>query len=59
MIHQTISGRASGKDGIYKAAGPNALGAFHDVLFTVWEEEMMPDDFYDALIVSFYKKKGN
>ena len=62
-IHQTISGRASGKDGIpaetYKAAGPDALGAFHDVQLTVWEEETMSDDFHDALIVSLYKKKGN
>ena len=37
--HQTISGRPSGKDcipaEIYKAAGPDALGAFHDVLLTV------------------------
>ena len=37
-IHQTISSRASGKDGIpaeiYKAAGPDALEAFHDVLLS-------------------------
>ena len=62
-IHQTISGRALGKDGnpaeIYKVVGPDALGAFHKVLLTVWEEEMMPDDFRDALIVSLYKKKGS
>ena len=36
----TISSRASKKDGIlaeiYKAVGPSALGAFHDVLLTVW-----------------------
>ena len=59
-IHQTISGRALGKVGIpaeiYKAAGPNALGAFHNVLLTVWEEEIIPDDFRDALIISFYEK---
>ena len=63
VIHQTITGRASGKDGIpveiYEAAGPDALGAFHDVLLTIWEEEMMPDDFCDALIISLYKKKGS
>ena len=60
-IHQTISSRASGKDGIpaeiYKAAGHDAFGAFHGVLLTVWEEEMMPDDFCDALIVTLYKNK--
>ena len=63
VIHQIVSGRESGKVGIpaeiYKAAGPDALVAFHDVLLTVWEEEMMPDDFCDALIVSLYKKKGS
>lgn len=62
-IHQTNSGRASGKDGIpaeiYKAAGPNALEAFHDVLKNIWEEEKMPDDFRDALIVALYKNKGS
>ena len=64
MIHQTNSGRALGKDGIpakiYKAAGPNALKAFHDVLLSVWEEEEMLDDFRDALIVSLYNsREGN
>ena len=62
-IHLAISGRASGRDGIpteiYKAAGPDVLEAFHDVLLTVLEEEMMLDDFRDALIVSLYKKKGS
>ena len=62
-IHETISGRASGKDGIpaeiYKAAGPDTLGAFHDVLLTVWEKETMPDDFHNALIISLWKKKGS
>ena len=61
-IHQTSSGRASGKNGIpaeiYKAPGPNALEAFHDVLLSIWEEEM-PDNFRDARIVSFYKNKGS
>ena len=62
-IHQTSSGRASGKDGIpaeiYKAAGPNALEAFRNVLLSNWEEEKMPDDFRDALISSLYKNKGS
>ena len=44
---------------IYKAAGPNALEAFHDVLQSIWEEERMPDDFRDALIFSLYKNKGS
>ena len=62
-IHLTISGRASRKDGIpdeiYKAAGPDALGAFHHILLTVWEKKMISDDFRDALIVYLYKKKGS
>ena len=62
-IHQTISGRASRKDStpaeIYKAVGPDTHGAFHDVLLTVWKEEMMPDDCRDAQIISLYKKKGS
>ena len=62
-ICQTNSGRASGKNGIpaeiYKTAGPNALQAFHDVLLRIWEEEKMPDDFRNALIVSLYKNKGS
>ena len=53
-IHKTTSGRASGKDGIpaeiYKAACPNALEAFHDVLLGIWEEEKMPDDFRETLM---------
>ena len=62
-IKQMNSDRASGKDGIpaeiYKAAGPEAINAFHDVLFRIWEQEKMPDDFRDALIVSLYKNKGS
>ena len=62
-IIQTNSGRALGKAGIsaelYKAAGPNALEAFHGVLQSIWEEEKMPDDFRDALILSLFKNKGS
>ena len=46
-ILHTNSGRTSGKDSIpaeiYKAAGPNALEAFHDVLQSIWEEEEIQD----------------
>ena len=28
-------------------------------LLSIWEEEKMPDDFRDALIVSLYKNKGS
>lgn len=61
-IFQTNSGRASGRDDIpaeiYKAVGPNALEAFH-VLQSIWEEEKMPDDFHNTLIISLYKNKGS
>ena len=62
-INKTNSGRASGKDSIpaeiFKAAGPKALETFHDILLQVWEEEQMPADFKDALIVALYKNKGS
>lgn len=44
---------------IYKAAGPNLLGAFYYVPQSIWEEEKMPDDVRAALIVSLYKNKGS
>lgn len=47
------SNRASGKDSIpaeiFKAAGPNALEAFHDVLQSIRIEEGMPETFIIAL----------
>ncbi|XP_022106607.1 uncharacterized protein LOC110987813 [Acanthaster planci] len=62
-IHQTSSGRASGKDSIpaeiYEAVGPNALKALFNALQSVWDEEKMRDGFLDTLIVSLYKSKGS
>lgn len=56
------SNRAAGKDSIpaeiFKAAGPKALGAFHDVLQSIWSEEDMAEDFHKPLIVALYKRKG-
>ena len=61
-IKQTSSGKAAGGDNIpaelFKAAGPGALGAFHNILTSIWEEENMPQDFRDATVVSLFKK-GN
>ena len=55
-ISQLNTNRASGKDGIpaeiYKAASPNTLESFHHVLNSIWDEEEMPEDFRDALIVA-------
>ena len=62
-LKQTNSGRASGKDGIpaeiYKAAGPRAMEVFLDIIQSIWDQEKMPDDFRDALIVALYKNKGS
>ncbi|XP_022796245.1 uncharacterized protein LOC111334693 [Stylophora pistillata] len=62
-IKQTSSGKAPGKDGIpaeiYKAAGPATLNAFHSLLYSIWEEEDIPQEFRDATIISLYKKKGS
>ena len=62
-INQMNSDRASGKDGIpaeiYKAAGPGATEVFYDIIQRIWEQEKMPDDFRDALIVALYKNKGS
>ena len=54
------NGKAVGPDGIpvevYKAAGADLVEKLH-VLFTrIWEEEVIPSDFRDALIVKFFKK---
>ena len=62
-ISQLNTNRASGKDGIpaeiYKAASPNTLESFHQVLNSIWDKEEMPEDFHDALIVAIYKNKGS
>ena len=45
-IHQMNSDRAPGKDRIpaklYKAAGPEAIDVFHDILSHIWEQEKVP-----------------
>uniref|UniRef100_UPI00398F0602 uncharacterized protein n=1 Tax=Pristiophorus japonicus TaxID=55135 RepID=UPI00398F0602 len=62
-INQMSTGKVPGKDGIlakiYKAVGPATLEAFHDIITSIWEEEDMPQDFCDGMIVSLYKNKGN
>ena len=61
-ILQINSDGAPGKGDIpaepYKAVGPNVLEAFHAVLWSISDEEKMPDDFRGALIVSLFKNKG-
>ena len=55
--------QAPGKDGIpakmYKAAGPEAIDVFHNILSHIWEQGKMPEDFWDALIVALYTNKGS
>ena len=62
-IKQMNSGRASVKDGIpaeiYKTAGPRAMKVFLDIIQHIWDQEKMPEDFPDALIVALYKNKGS
>ena len=62
-IKQMNSGRASGKDGIpveiYKTTGPRAMEVFLDSIQRNWDQEKMPEDFRDALIVALYKDKGS
>ena len=54
------SGKTLGADGIpaelYKALGTTAFKAVHDILVSIWEENCMPVDFRDAIIVTLYKK---
>ena len=61
-LMQTNSGRASCKDGIpaeiYKT-GPRAMEVFLDIIQSIWDQEKMPEDFRDALIVALYKNKGS
>ena len=62
-IKQTNSGTALGKDGIpaeiYKAASLKAKEVFLDIIQRIWDQEKMPEDFRDALIVALYKNKGS
>ena len=55
--------RASDKEEIpvqvYEAAGPSTLDAFHYILLSIWENEEMPEDSRDAIIVALYTKKGS
>ena len=55
------SNRASGKDSIlaevFKAAGPNTLEAFHDVLQSIWIKEDMPETF--TMLSSLLFKRTN
>ena len=55
-------GKTPGIDGlqaeIFKCAGPSSLKRLADLLQMVWNNECVPQDFGDALIVVLYKGKG-
>lgn len=44
---------------INKATGPGAIVIYHNVLVRIWEQQKMPEDFCDALIVALYKNKDS
>ena len=35
------------------------MEVFLDIIQSIWDQEKMPDDFRDALIVALYKNKGS
>ena len=44
---------------IFKAARPEILNTFNNIMTSIWEEEIMPNDFCDAIIVTLFKNIGN
>lgn len=57
------SGKAPGQDGIpsdvLKQGGPTLKSKLLDLYNAFWQNQYLPQDFKDALIVSIYKKKGD
>lgn len=43
---------------LYKATGPITLEAFCNILTAIWDKQFIPEEFCDAMVVSFCKK-GN
>ena len=58
-IKQASIGKTLGIDGlpaeILKAVGSETLDAFHNILTSIWEEEMMLNDLHNAIIVILFK----
>lgn len=59
-VREMKNNKAAGHDGIpaevLKQAGPDLLSHIHTLLLKIWEEEKIPAQFKDALIVSIFKK---
>ena len=61
-LKQTRSGKSPGADGIpsdvLKHGGQTVANHLLNLYNLCWEQEQLPQDFKDALIVTIYKKKG-
>jgi len=63
-LNQMTSGKAPDVDGIpaevrkYGDPGTNPFTYLTDLINKMWEEEAVPQDFKDALLVHVYKRKG-
>ncbi|KAI4805703.1 hypothetical protein KUCAC02_010302 [Chaenocephalus aceratus] len=59
-IKNMKNNKAAGPDGIpaevLKKGGPDLLKHIHALLLKIWEEEEIPAQLRDALIVSIFKK---
>jgi len=62
-LKQTSSGKSPGIDGIppevLKHGGPCLIDHLHKLFTSIWEQEIIPQDFKDALVVHIYKRKGD
>ena len=62
-IHQLSSGKAPGSDSIpaeiYKEGGTALTEKLHMLFISMWQQELIPQDFRDAAIIHLYKRKGN
>ena len=58
---QTSISKASGIDDllaeIFTSAGPKTQKTFINIMTNIWEEEIMLNDFYDAIICTLFKNK--
>ncbi|XP_030754472.1 uncharacterized protein LOC115881203 [Sitophilus oryzae] len=55
--------KAPGKDSIpaeiYKALTPELMPHLENLFTVIWEQESVPQDFRDSIIISLYKNKGD
>jgi len=61
-INKIKLGKAPGVRGIYPEYirhGGNALYAMHRIFTRVWEEDVVPEEWHQGLIIPLYKGKGS